>query len=230
MKILQVSHYDANSNTVLDKQYISTSLSNSEVGSIMPTKEFYSIQREQLVKLYHDQKLSFRKISKMYGVSSHTVGLHFRRLNIVSRVRAEIMAQKWRDGVFSNKHNRVKYICEWCGKEKEQHYCEYRRSEHHYCSNKCSHLALSTLIISRRKRGQENEEKWLSQQPNRERIFKSEKLPDFLEIREDGSIIFYEIKTKSSIYRNRTGLTNSQIEVIKRLQKLNVRVEVVSVE
>lgn len=126
------------------------------------------------------------------------------------------------------KTKQITFTCDnpECGKEAKQPPCYYNRSKKHYCSRACLYSVLRSQSCNRRLDGKNREQRWLGLQERQAYIFKSELLPDFMVILPDGSIKFYEIKSK---FHRAVNLTPSQKLTIRRLELAGIETEVIKI-
>src|SRR4030042_3926598 len=78
------------------------------------------VSREELVELYLRRHLSMEEIGKIYSLTRARIS-QLCRLYDIKPVDAE----------------KVKIICDWCGKEKVKFRKQWRKSSTHYCSMRC---------------------------------------------------------------------------------------------
>lgn len=103
---------------------------------------------------------------------------------------------------------RVKIQCRYCGKLFEVSPCYRNRL---YCSKECRGKDITPLLS-----GLDIHKKWFSDNKNGRHIFRSLKLPDYMEILPNGQIRFIEVKVNTS------RLNGMQKEIFGILTKLGI--------
>ena len=175
---------------------------------------------DEVKHLYYNEKLTQREVAKRMEVRQGTVSKIMQEFRLKPRDPVEMQMLRWKNGVYDALRKQVAFNCDLCHEEATMPLSQWRRSQHHYCSEKCRLKALKEARGRATIIGKETEDRWLSEQENQETLFRSAELPDFMKVTEDG-VEFYEIKTR------RWRLRPNQKSVIARLRELGFKVEVV---
>lgn len=175
---------------------------------------------DTLKRLYYEEKLSQQEVAQHLGTHQATVYKVMKMAGLPPlsmKERARILDAK---GVYDSYRKQVSFECDECQTRSSMPLSQWLRSKKHYCSKNCRLAVLSKERGKATIRGRQQEEKWLSQQSNIERIFRCSELPDFMRVTPTG-IEFFEVKSR------RFHVRNNQKETIRRLKELGFHVEVV---